>query len=335
MEDTHGGRVTYIMISLYFLINLLLAVVYDAFTAEEVKKFKKLFLHKRLACQHAFRLLVTREDTNHISFVHFSGLISCFATTHSTPINNFLMFKMINKSGTGRISLEEFYNIYDVVEFKWKPKHQKVVPKTIFYGGINKLVHSLAFTFTIYVIILLNGILLVVQTIYVDRADAMTNQSNLLEVIFIVIYTIEMLLKMVGLGMLDYLRRPWNTFDCMATLTGVVCLALTQFHIKSYYIMILRSLRLLRLFKVKKRFRDIFGTFVILLPRLNSALITLFLVYYVFGVIGLEIFGSYDLENCCENTSVETLYPVSVNDSGQVYYHLNNFHNLPQARSRK
>ena len=60
---------TYIMISLYFLMNLLLAVVYDAFTAEEVKKFKKLFLHKRLACQHAFRLLVTREDSNHISFV--------------------------------------------------------------------------------------------------------------------------------------------------------------------------------------------------------------------------------------------------------------------------
>ena len=30
-----------------------------------------------------------------------------------------------------------------------------------------------------------------------------------------------------------------------------------------------------RLFKMKKRFRDVFGTFVILLPRLNSAVIVL------------------------------------------------------------
>lgn len=30
-----------------------------------------------------------------------------------------------------------------------------------------------------------------------------------------------------------------------------------------------------RLFKLKKRFRDVFGTFIILLPRLNSAVIVL------------------------------------------------------------
>ena len=117
----------------------------------------------------------------------------------------------------------------------------------------------MTFTYTIYIVIFLNGVLLVVQTIYVDRADAVTKKSNVLEIIFIVIYTIEMLLKMVGLGMSEYLRKPWNIFDCIVTLTGIVCLVLTEFNIKSYYIMILRSLRLLRLFKVKKRFRDIFS----------------------------------------------------------------------------
>lgn len=329
---------TYIMISLYFLMNLLLAVVYDAFTAEEVKKFKKLFLHKRLACQHAFRLLVTREDPNHICYVHFSGLISYFATTHSTPMNNLLMFKMINKSGNSRISLEEFYNIYDVVEYKWKPKRGMNPyyedckrPFALVSGGINLLVRSVAFTYTIYVIILLNGVLLIVQTMYVDHAEAKTEESDLLQIIFIIIYTIEMVLKMIGLGMMDYLKSPWNTFDCIITLAGIVCVALTEFNIKSYYIMILRPLRLLRLFKVKKRFRDVFGTFVILLPRLNSALIILFLVYYFFGVIGVEIFSKYDLTNCCENTTVETFYYVGVNDSGLGYYYLNNFHNLPRA----
>ena len=95
--------------------------------------------------------------------------------------------------------------------------------------------------------------------------------------------------------------------------------------------MILRPLRLLRLFKVKKRFRDVFGTFVILLPRLNSALVILFLVYYFFGVIGVEVFSKYNLENCCVNTTVEPFYNAAENKSGIGYYYLNNFHNLPRA----
>jgi two pore calcium channel protein 1 len=37
------------------------AVVYDTFSNLEKKKVKKLFFHKRLGCQHAFRLLVTKE----------------------------------------------------------------------------------------------------------------------------------------------------------------------------------------------------------------------------------------------------------------------------------
>ena len=329
---------TYIMISLYFLMNLLLAVVYDAFTAEEVKKFKKLFLHKRLACHHAFKLLVTRENPDHICYAHFSGLISYFAPRASSPMNNLLMFKMLNKSQSGYITVEEFYNIYDVVEYNWKPKKERgpyyedcKYPFSLISGAINIFVRSLAFTYTIYVIIFLNGVLLIVQTCYVDYEGQKTMDSDWISVIFIGIYTVEMILKLVGLGVTTYFQSPWNAFDFMITLAGIVCVALTEVGINSYYIMILRPLRLLRLFKVKKRFRDVFGTFVILLPRLNSALVILFLVFYFFGIIGVEIFGDYQLENCCKNTTVEPFYTWDKNSTGLGYYYLNNFHNLPRA----
>ena len=136
---------------------------------------------------------------------------------------------------------------------------------------------------------------------------------------------------MTGLGVSEYCKSPWNIFDFIITIAGIVCVALTEIGIQSYYIMILRPLRLLRLFKVKKRFRDVFGTFVILLPRLNSALVILFLVYYFFGVIGVEVFSKYNLENCCVNTTVEPFYNAAENKSGIGYYYLNNFHNLPRA----
>ena len=56
----------------------MLAVVYDAFTRIEKEKFRRLFLHKRKAAQHAFRLLVTKERPEEVSFQHFEGLLSAY-----------------------------------------------------------------------------------------------------------------------------------------------------------------------------------------------------------------------------------------------------------------
>jgi len=66
----------------------MLAVVYDAFTRIEKEKFRRLFLHKRRAAQHAFKLLVTRDRPEEICFQHFEGMLKCYArVTCKKPIN--------------------------------------------------------------------------------------------------------------------------------------------------------------------------------------------------------------------------------------------------------
>jgi two pore calcium channel protein 1 len=80
--------VSYISINLYFLLSLMLAVVYDAFTRIEKDKFRRLLLHKRRAAQHAFKLLVTRDRPDEISFQHFAGLLKCYRRrTCKTALN--------------------------------------------------------------------------------------------------------------------------------------------------------------------------------------------------------------------------------------------------------
>ena len=74
----NSSSTRYLSINLYFLMNLMLAVVYDAFTRIEKEKFRRLFLHKRKAAQHAFKLLVTRENPAGISFQHFEGVLRHF-----------------------------------------------------------------------------------------------------------------------------------------------------------------------------------------------------------------------------------------------------------------
>ena len=70
--------ISYLSINLYFLMNLMLAVVYDAFTRIEKEKFRRLFLHKRRASQHAFQLLVTKDRPEEVSFPHFEGLLKAY-----------------------------------------------------------------------------------------------------------------------------------------------------------------------------------------------------------------------------------------------------------------
>lgn len=329
---------SYLMINLYFIMNLLLAVVYDAFTAEEVKKFKKLFLHKRKACQHAFKLLVTKENSDGVCYEHFAGVVSFFASSR-TPMDNLLMFKLMNKSKTGTLSMAEFYGIYDAIDYDWRPNkaprfyydHCKK-PFSVMTAAVHMLVKSKAFDYTIYMLIISNGVLLILQTCLLDKtSDKQTIYTPALSMAFISIYALEMVLKLIGFGFKRYFTSPWNWLDFVITLMGIISIALTNLNITSAYIMILRPLRLLRLFKVKKRFRDIFGTFIILLPRLNSAIIILGLMGYFFGVVGFELFGNMELQNCCKNTTVAPYYNYNSNGTGIGYYYLNNFDTLPKA----
>ena len=65
-------------------MNLMLAVVYDTFTKIEKEKFRRLFLHKRKAAQHAFKLLVTQERPDEVNLQHFEGLLMAYKPSAST-----------------------------------------------------------------------------------------------------------------------------------------------------------------------------------------------------------------------------------------------------------
>lgn len=90
--------VSYLCTTLYVMMNLMLAVVNETFTSRERNKFKKLFLHKRKACQHAFRLLVSKQNPDKMRFRQFEGLMRYFAPnkcTYNQIINIILLNSLI------------------------------------------------------------------------------------------------------------------------------------------------------------------------------------------------------------------------------------------------
>lgn len=117
--------VAYLCVMLYIMMNLMLAVVNETFTTAERDKFKKLFLHKRKACQHAFRLLTSRSDSQSMEFRQFEGLMRYYAP-YKSPRDVILMYRYMNVSGNGLLTSAEFHSVYDAESLKFEPEYPNI-----------------------------------------------------------------------------------------------------------------------------------------------------------------------------------------------------------------
>ncbi|XP_046456240.1 two pore calcium channel protein 1-like [Daphnia pulex] len=328
--------ITYLSMVLYFLMNLLLAAVYASFSSMEKNKFQQLLLHRRKAAQHAFRLLLGRNNRFGITLQHFRGLLR-HVDSSRTYREVYLMFRLLNTSESGIIDVNEFYHIYDVLDTKWRVRDEepfwfsRLRSPTLAYCAqqVHRLVTWNFFDYFVSVVIFLGGILMLTRT-----AAISVHMSNPLELgvtwetyAYVSFYTLEACLKIFGMGSHDYFTSGWNCFDF--TVTGVSLIGLAAEILGHWsFLVVARHLRILRLFKLRKRYRDVFGTIFILGQRLLCAGIVFFILYYAYSIVGMELFAEYDLTNCCKNSTVEANFRYENGSSSNGYYYLNNFENV-------
>uniref|UniRef100_A0A452SWU0 Voltage-dependent calcium channel protein TPC1 n=1 Tax=Ursus americanus TaxID=9643 RepID=A0A452SWU0_URSAM len=333
--------IVYLSIELYFIMNLLLAVVFDTFNDIEKRKFKSLLLHKRTAIQHAYRLLISQRRPAGISYRQFEGLMRFYRPRMSAR-ERYLTFKALNQSNTPLLSLKDFYDIYEVAALKWKAKRNREhwfdeLPRTAFliFKGINILVKSKAFQYFMYLVVAVNGVWILVETFMLKGGNFFSKHVPWSYVVFLTIYGVELFLKVAGLGPVEYLSSGWNLFDFSVTVFAFLGLLALAFNMEPFYfIVVLRPLQLLRLFKLKKRYRNVLDTMFELLPRMASLGLTLLIFYYSFAIVGMEFFCGILYPNCCNTSTVADAYRwlnhtvgnKTVVDEG--YYYLNNFDNI-------
>ncbi|XP_063000424.1 two pore channel protein 1 [Elgaria multicarinata webbii] len=332
--------IVYLSIELYFIMNLLLAVVFDTFNDIEKMKFRSLLLHKRTAIQHAYRLLVSKQRPSGIPFKQFDGLMR-FYKPRMNARDRYLTFKALNQSNTPLVSLKDMYGFYEVVGLNWKAKRNREhwfddLPRTAFliFKGINILVNSRAFQYTMYTLVAVNGLWILVET-FMLRDGIFSRDVPWSYIVFLTIYGVEVLLKITGLGPIEYLSSGWNLFDFSVTLFAFLGLLALAFDMEPFYfIVVLRPLQLLRLFKLKKRYRNVLDTMFELFPRMASLGLTLLIFYYCFAIIGMEFFSGKLYPNCCNASTVADAYRWVNRTAGnrtvmeEGYYYLNNFDNV-------
>lgn len=158
---------------------------------------------------------------------------------------------------------------------------------------LKKFIESRAFETFILVVIILNAILIGLQTI-----PAINNAAGfileILDYIFLGIFIIEMILKLIAYR-LSYFKDGWNWFDMLIILVSVFSNLsfLSSFRVFRIF-RVFRSLKAMRSMRMVSSLRHLRVIVVAIgrsIPSIAWTGMLLILIYYIFSIIGVTLFG--------------------------------------------
>ena len=160
---------------------------------------------------------------------------------------------------------------------------------------LKDFVDSKAFQNTILVVIVINSIILGLQTSPLIMGS-IGGVLDILDTICLGIFIVEMLLKMVAYKFLGYFRSAWNWFDFIIIITSVLSglAVLSSVRILRVF-RVFRSLKGLRGFKMissLKPLQIIIGAIGKSIPGMSWTAFLLLIIYYIFSIIGVTQFGT-------------------------------------------
>ncbi|XP_018330937.1 sodium channel protein para isoform X3 [Agrilus planipennis] len=147
------------------------------------------------------------------------------------------------------------------------------------------------------IIMLFIGLNMLTMTMdHYQQKETFTKILDYLNMIFIVIFTTECLMKIFALRY-HYFTEPWNLFDLVVVILSILGLVLSDI-IAKYFVSptLLRVVRVakvgrvLRLVKGAKGIRTLLFALAMSLPALFNICLLLFLVMFIFAIFGMSFF---------------------------------------------
>jgi hypothetical protein len=128
-----------------------------------------------------------------------------------------------------------------------------------------------------------------------DLEEALDIANN----VFTGIFTLEALIKIITWGKL-YFKDGWNIFDFCVVISTYFQIGLNYaFSVDmgtwALVLRIFRMGRILRLVRKAQSLRDMFNTFIRTIPSLANIGLLLFLLIYIYSLIGITLFGRVKL----------------------------------------
>uniref|UniRef100_A0AAQ5XVT6 Sodium channel protein n=1 Tax=Amphiprion ocellaris TaxID=80972 RepID=A0AAQ5XVT6_AMPOC len=192
---------------------------------------------------------------------------------------------------------EEQKKYYNAMKKLGSKKPQKPIPRptNAFQGCVFDCITKQAFDIVIMILICLNMVTMMVETD--DQPPDMDNILYWINLVFIVLFTGECMLKMISLRHY-YFTIGWNIFDFVVVILSIVGMFLSEV-IEKYFvsptlfrvIRLARIGRILRLIKGAKGIRTLLFALMMSLPALFNIGLLLFLVMFIYAIFGMSNFA--------------------------------------------
>ncbi|XP_030637701.1 sodium channel, voltage-gated, type I like, alpha b isoform X3 [Chanos chanos] len=192
---------------------------------------------------------------------------------------------------------EEQKKYYNAMKKLGSKKPQKPIPRPAnkFQGCVFDCITKQAFDIVIMVLICLNMVTMMVETD--DQTEDMDNILYWINLVFIVLFTGECVLKMISLRHY-FFTVGWNIFDFVVVILSIVGMFLSEV-IEKYFvsptlfrvIRLARIGRILRLIKGAKGIRTLLFALMMSLPALFNIGLLLFLVMFIYAIFGMSNFA--------------------------------------------
>ncbi|XP_035253616.1 sodium channel protein type 4 subunit alpha A isoform X1 [Anguilla anguilla] len=189
---------------------------------------------------------------------------------------------------------KKYYNAMKKLGSK-KPVKPIPRPSNEIQGKVYDFITQQFFDIFIMVLICLNMVTMMVETD--DQSPEKENVLYLINLIFIVVFTGECLLKMFALRQY-FFTVGWNIFDFIVVILSVVGIMLSDI-IEKYFvsptlfrvIRLARIGRVLRLIRGAKGIRTLLFALMMSLPALFNIGLLLFLIMFIFSIFGMSNFA--------------------------------------------
>ncbi|XP_048835105.1 sodium channel, voltage-gated, type I like, alpha b isoform X3 [Brienomyrus brachyistius] len=192
---------------------------------------------------------------------------------------------------------EEQKKYYNAMKKLGSKKPQKPIPRPVnkFQGCVFDIITKQAFDIVIMILICLNMVTMMVETD--DQTEKMDKILQRINLVFIVLFTGECVLKMISLRHY-YFTIGWNVFDFVVVILSIVGMFLSEM-IEKYFvsptlfrvIRLARIGRILRLIKGAKGIRTLLFALMMSLPALFNIGLLLFLVMFIYAIFGMSNFA--------------------------------------------
>ncbi|XP_036610092.1 voltage-dependent L-type calcium channel subunit alpha-1S [Trichosurus vulpecula] len=287
--------VSLILLGSFFILNLVLGVLSGEFTKEREKAKSRGTFQKLREKQQL------EED--------LKGYMNWITQAEVMDIDDIRERKL--SSDEGGSDTESLYEIEGLNKFIQFIRHWRQWNR-IFRRKCQEIVKSKLFYWLVILIVALNTLSIAsehhLQPLWLTHLQDVANR------VLLTLFTIEMLMKMYGLGLRQYFMSVFNRFDCFVVCSGLIEIMLVESGVMTPLgISVLRCIRLLRIFKITKYWTSLSNLVASLLNSVRSIaslLLLLFLFIIIFALLGMQLFGGkYDFDDTEVRRSTFDTFP--------------------------